>query len=321
METPWDVIVIGGGAAGLSAALMLGRARRRALVIDARAPRNRFAAHMHGVLGHEGVEPGTLLERGREEAASYGVVDRIGAVTRVELDQQADLQSASVAVTLDDGETLRARALVVASGMTDALPEIPGLAERWGDRVLHCPYCHGWEVQDQRLGVVMTSPLSMHQALIVRQWSDRVVAFTAGAGDLPPEALERLRARGIEIVDSAVMTVEGGAAPAPLVVRTTDGTATEVDAVFTGGTPRPHEAFLSHLALDRAENPMGSFIAAGPTGATSDPRIWVAGNVTNPGATVPMAMGAGAMAGAAVNGALVEAETAAVVAALTEDRS
>ena len=313
METPWDVIVIGGGAAGLSAALMLGRARRRTLVVDARAPRNRFAAHMHGVLGNEGVAPTALLQRGREEVAGYGVVDRVGTVVRVDLASGDDLLAAGVAVTLDDGETLRARAIVVTTGMADDLPDIPGLAERWGDRVLHCPYCHGWEVRDQRLGVVMTSPLSMHQALMVRQWSDRVIAFTAGAGILPPDALERLLARGIEVVESAVVAIEGEDA-APLAVRTADGAVTEVDAIFTGGAPRPHEGFLDHLGLDRTENPMGSFLAGGMTGATSDPRIWVAGNVSNPGATVPMAMGAGAMAGAAVNGALVEAETQAAVA-------
>lgn len=312
METPWDVIVIGGGAAGLSAALMLGRARRRTLVVDARAPRNRFAAHMHGVLGNEGVAPTALLQRGREEVAAYGVVDRVGTVVRVDLASEDDLLDAGVTLTLDDGETLRARAIVVTTGMADDLPGIPGLAERWGDRVLHCPYCHGWEVRDQRLGVVMTSPLSMHQALMVRQWSDRVIAFTAGAGILPPDAVERLLARGIEIVESAVVAIEGEDA-APLAVRTADGLATEVDAIFTGGTPQPHEGFLDHLGLDRTENPMGSFLAGGTTGATSDPRIWVAGNVSNPGATVPMAMGAGAMAGAAVNGALVEAETQAAV--------
>ena len=313
METSWDVIVIGGGAAGLSAALMLGRARRRTLVVDARAPRNRFAAHMHGVLGNEGVAPSALLERGRAEAACYGVVDHVGTVARVDVDDASDLLDAGVRVTLDDGTILSAKAIVVTSGMADDLPAIPGLAERWGDRVLHCPFCHGWEVQDQRLGVIMTSPLSMHQALMVRQWSDRVVAFTAGAGTLDLDALERLHARSIEVVESAVVSLEGGAAPEPLVVRTADGVSTDVDAVFTGGSPRPHEGFLAHLDLDRAENPMGSFITGGMTGATSDPRIWVAGNVSNPGATVPMAMGAGAMAGAAVNGALVEAETLAAV--------
>ena len=319
METPWDVIVIGGGAAGLSAALMLGRARRRTLVVDARAPRNRFAAHMHGVLGNEGVAPTALLQRGREEVAGYGVVDRVGTVTRVDLDTVDDLIEAGVTVTLDDGEMLRARAVVVTTGMADDLPGIPGLAERWGDRVLHCPYCHGWEVRDQRLGVIMTSPLSMHQALMVRQWSDRVIAFTAGAGILPPDALERLLARGIDVVESAVVSIEGEDA-APLAIRTADDVVTEVDAVFTGGTPRPHEGFLAHLGLDRAENPMGSFLAGGMTGATSDPRIWVAGNVSNPGATVPMAMGAGAMAGAAVNGALVEAETQAAVSSARAGR-
>src|SRR5689334_4196645 len=151
MSEKWDVIVVGGGAAGLSAALTLGRARRRVLVIDAGAPRNRFAAHAHGFLGHDGIDPAELLDRGRDEARAYGATIRLGAVERVE---DADH---GLAVTLAGGESLSTRALVVASGLTDVLPDIPGLAELWGKGVLHCPYCHGWEVREQRLGVLATS--------------------------------------------------------------------------------------------------------------------------------------------------------------------
>src|SRR5690606_27488486 len=126
-----DVVVVGGGAAGLSAALLLGRARRSVLVVDAGAPRNRFAAHMHGVLGHEGIDPAALLERGRSEAAGYGVEVRPGQVER------ADEDTDGVTVTLADGRVVRTRALVVATGLSDVLPDVPGLAEHWGTRVLH----------------------------------------------------------------------------------------------------------------------------------------------------------------------------------------
>ena len=197
----FDAIVIGGGAAGLSAALMLGRSRRRTLVIDSGLPRNRFAAHMHGVLGHEGIDPTDLLRKGREELAAYDVGIRPGRVARL------DETEHGVNVLLDDGERLTGRIAIVATGVTDELPDIPGLAERWGTTVLHCPYCHGWEVRDRRIGVLTTSPLGMHQAQLIRQWSDDVVVFTAGLGPLEEADEQRLLSRGITLVTSPVTEV------------------------------------------------------------------------------------------------------------------
>ncbi len=297
----WDAIVIGGGAAGLSAALLLGRARRRTLVVDAGLPRNRLAAHMHGVLGNEGTPPLDLVQRGRAEAAAYGVAFRAGAVAAVREDGDA------LTVVLEEGAEERTRALVVASGISDELAAVPGLAERWGTSVLHCPYCHGWEVRDRRLAVLASSPASLHQAKMVRQWSGDVVLFSAGLGALDPEDERLLRARGVEIVASPAIEVIGeGTAVAA--IRTADGAEIPVDAVFTGGRPVPHDGFLDELRLARAELPsgLGAFLQADAAGKTSHPRIWAAGNVVNPMTTVPMAIGAGAMAGAAVNGALVE---------------
>ena len=198
----WDAIVAGGGPAGLSAALMLGRARRRVLVIDAGSPRNRFAAHMHGVLGQEGVAPGELLERGRAEAASYGVQFASASV------EQVERRPGGLQVTASDGATRFTRALVVATGLRDELPGIPGLAERWGVTVLHCPYCHGWEVRDQHLGVLTTSPTGLHQAELIRQWSDRVTVFTPGLGEMAPET-----ERETEVVAAAAVE------PPPALVR------------------------------------------------------------------------------------------------------
>ena len=301
MYENWDVVVAGGGAAGLSAALMLGRARRRVLVVDAGSPRNRFAAHMHGVLGNEGTSPADLLRRGREEAACCGVEFTDGAVTKVEDAPDGLL------VTLTDGDPVRARALVAATGITDELPAIPGLAEHWGSGVLHCPYCHGWEVRDQRLGVLATSPMSLHQAELIRQWSDRVVFFTDGLGGLAPETALRLRSRGVELVASPVVEVldSDGRLTG---VRTVDGAVVELDALFTAGAPRPHDGFLAALNLERKDTPWGNFIAAEPTGRTSHPRVWAAGNLVEPGANVPMSIGAGSMAGAMANAALVTEE-------------
>ncbi len=293
----WDVVVIGGGPAGLAAALMLGRSRRRVLVIDAGRPRNRFATHMHGVLGNEGVDPADLVARGRAEVAAYGVQLIEGAVARV------DLTEYGVRVETSDGAAHGARAVLVATGLADELAPIPGLAQRWGTTVLHCPYCHGWEVRDLRLGVLLTSPLAIHQAELLRQLSEQVTVFTAGI-EVPEATRHRLRARGVGLVDAAVTSITGDGA-AIEAVHTADGGSHPIDALFTAGRPRAHEDFLAHLELARTETPFGSFLAVDPAGKTSNDRIWAAGNVASPMANVPMSIGAGTMAGAALNGALV----------------
>ncbi|PZR51956.1 NAD(P)/FAD-dependent oxidoreductase [Xylanimonas oleitrophica] len=308
----WDVVVVGGGVAGLSAALMLGRARRRTLVVDEGRPRNRFAAHMHGVLGHDGISPAELVRRGRQEVAAYGVEVREGRVDRLERTGRG------VRALLADGGRVAARAAVVATGITDDLPDVPGLAERWGDTVLHCPYCHGWEVRGQRLGVLTTSPQGLHQVELVRQWSEDVVVLSAGLGDLDGPTERRLRARGIRIEPAPVTEVTEAAEPTAggggLVMRTAGGGRVEVDALFTAGAPRTHDDLLAGLDLDRTSTPDGSFLSVDPAGRTSDDRVWVAGNLVDPAANVATALSAGALAGGAVNAALVEDEFADAVA-------
>jgi thioredoxin reductase len=252
---------------------------------------------MHGVLGQEGTPPAELVARGRSEASGYGVEFLDAAVERVDEDEDG------VRVTTGEG-TVGARALVVATGLTDELPDVAGLAERWGRTVLHCPYCHGWEVRDQRIGVLTTSPMGLHQIELVRQWSDRVTAFTAGLGPLDEATAHRLRSRGIELVAEQVTEVVGAGAAIDA-VRLAGGAEVAVDALFTAGAPLPHDGFLAHLGLERTDGPMGSFLAVDPMGRTSSGRIWAAGNVVNPAANVPMAIGAGTFAGAAVNAALV----------------
>lgn len=302
----WDVIIVGAGPAGLSAALMLGRSRRSVLVVDAGAGRNRFAAHMHGVLGHDGKPPAQLRAEGRAEAEAYGVRFEEGSVAAVS--REGD----GVRVETDGG-VHSARALIVATGVRDELPGIPGLAERWGETVLHCPFCHGWEVRDRRLAVLATSPMSVHQAEMVRGLSDRVTLFAAGAGALSDEARIRLTARGIEIVEQPVREVLG-AAPEIEGVRVEGGAVVPVDAIFTGGTLVPHDGFLAGLGLARTQMPFGAFLAVDAAGRTSDERIWAVGNVVSPMANVPMSMGAGAMTGSAVQGALIGWDTDAAVA-------
>ena len=166
--TTYDVVIVGGGAAGLSAALVLGRARRRVAVIDAGAPRNAPAAHMQGFLSRDGMPPAELLAAGRAEVTGYGV--------EIVNDQVHAIEPGFV-VRLAGGQVLTARRILVATGVGDELPDIPGVRERWGKDLLHCPYCHGWEVRDQPLGVLGTHPCRCMHAQLVRQWSDDVVYF------------------------------------------------------------------------------------------------------------------------------------------------
>ncbi len=307
-----DVVVVGGGAAGLSAALMLGRSRRRTLVLDAGLPRNRFAGHMHGVLGRDGTDPAALLADGRAELAGYGVTVREAQVATVE-----EVPGGLVVVTADGARTT-ARALVVATGLADELPDVPGLAAHWGTGVLHCPYCHGWEVRDRRLAVLATSPEhAAHVTPLVRQLSRDVVLLTGLAGPLDPAVTDRLRAAGVRVVEAPVVGVSAEAGRL-VAVRTDDGDV-PVDAVFTAGRPRPHDGFLDALSLARTgTGPAAGMVAVDPLGRTSHPRVWAAGNVVDPAATVPLAVARGSFAGAAVNAALAQEDVEAAASRADE---
>lgn len=316
---PWDTIVVGGGVAGLSAALLVARSRRRVLVIDSGAPRNRFAAHMHGVLGNDGKPPLDFVQQGRKELASYGVEFLSGSA--IDVTEIASLagtvgeSDAGIEVKLASGHSFRARTLIVASGVKDTLPAVPGLAERWGKSVFHCPFCDGWEVAEQRIGVLATSPVSLHQVEMLRQWSNQVNFLAFGAGPLDEAALHRLRARGIAVIDSKVNAVLGQE-PAISAVRTEDGQEIEIDAIFTMGTLTPHDGFLAGLDLEREDLPfgLGSFLQVDATGKTSHPRIWAVGNVVNPMTNVPQSIGAGATTGPAVAGFLIQEDYARITA-------
>lgn len=312
MTNAWDAVIIGGGTAGLSAAQMLGRSRRRTLVIDAGEPRNRFAAHMHGVLGQDGVDPARLLELGRAEASAYPVEIVRGSVTALVDDGER------IRMTRADGATDTARVVVIATGAHDDLPEVPGLREEWGRGVLHCPYCHGWEVAERRLAVLTTSPMSIHQVELVRQLSDDLTAFTAGMEPLDEDATARLTARDVRIVPHPVTEVRR--ADDSLVVRTADGAEHLVDAIFTGGAPVLGLEFAADLALARTGAPGGP-LAVDPVGTTSHPRIFAAGNATSPFGNVPVSMAAGSVAGAGANAALVALDFAQAVAERTAQRN
>jgi thioredoxin reductase len=314
MQNSYDVVVIGGGAAGLNGALMLARSRRSVLVIDSGTPRNAPATGVHGLLGHDGLPPAELLERGRQEVRSYGGEIVAGTVESVVREGDA------FAVTLAGGQSVGASRLLVTTGLVDELPEVPGLRERWGRDVLHCPYCHGWEVRDQAIGVLSTGPMSVHQALLFRQLTDDLVFF-AGDGDLlSAEQREQLQARDVRIVDGAVSSVD--IADDRIVgVRLRDGELVAREAIAVATHMVARADFLASLGLRALPHPSGTgeYVPAEPGGRTEVPGIWVAGNVTDLRAQVGGAAAAGAMAGAEINADLVMAEaSAAVVAARTK---
>lgn len=309
----WDVIIVGGGSAGLSAALMLVRARRRVLVVDGGAPRNRFAAHMHGVLGRDGWSPLELLAQGRAEVERYGGVVRTAEVASASTERRGEGDGpddrAGFTVTLTTGERHVARRMLVATGLRDELPGIPGLAELWGTGAVVCPYCDGWEVRDRRIGVIATGERSIHQVQLLRQWSPSVTYFTNGT-DVAADDLAGLTARGIDVERRALdhVVADDGRLRA---IRLADGTEVPLDSIFLGPRFVPNDTLLVGLGATVSEGfgaGGGDWVGVDPTGRTSVPGLWAAGNVVNPGASVPIAAGAGNFAGAAINADLIDEE-------------
>lgn len=302
-EPTHDVVVIGGGPAGLNGALVLARSRRRVIVVDTGEPRNAPADGIHGLLGHDGTPPPQLLERGRAEVRGYGGQIRDGRVIRATQD------GGTFVVELEDGGSLRARRLLVTTGVVDELPDIPGLRERWGRDVLHCPYCHGWEVRDQAIGVVATGPNSVHQALLFRQLSDDVVYF---GHKMPPdeEQTQQLDARSIEIVEGEVVSVEVGDGRLTG-ARLADGRVIARDVVVVSTRLTARATFLSELGLTPKEHPsgLGEHVDVDPTGRTEVAGIWAAGNITDPTAQVGGSAAAGALAAIKINADLVDEDT------------
>ncbi|MEO3811140.1 NAD(P)/FAD-dependent oxidoreductase [Sphaerisporangium sp. B11E5] len=322
----YDVVVIGGGAAGLSGALTLGRARRSVLVADAGQQRNAPASHVHTYLTRDGTPPGDLLAAGRAEVTRYG--GHIAAATVTALSRRP---SGDFAVTLEPappapggatGATVLAARLLVATGLVDELPGVDGLAGRFGRDVLHCPYCHGWEVRDQTIGVLATGPLSVHQALLWRQWSPDVTFFRHTAEELGPDEAEQLAARDVTVVDGLVTSLEvtGDRLSG---VRLDDGRVIPVHALAVATRLTARADLLAPLGLTSADRLMGphvigTHIPADPTGATAVPGVFVAGNVTDPMEQVIGAAWSGVRAAAALNADLINEETRAAVAARRE---
>ncbi|MGI8647283.1 MAG: thioredoxin reductase [Acidimicrobiales bacterium] len=316
MAQTYDVVVVGGGSAGLSGALMLARARRSVVVIDAGAPRNAPATGVHGFLSREGVSPVALLEIGRSEVRRYGGHVVEGKVSTAIRDR------VGFTMTLADNRTVGARRLLVTTGLVDELPGVPGLWERWGRDVLHCPYCHGWEVRDQAIGVLASGPMAVHQALLFRQWSADIILFRHTTPPPTDDQAEQLAARGIRVVQGEVESLEiiddrlAG-------VRLHGGKTVACQALVVGPRFAARADVLACLGLKPAAHPLGvgEYIAADETGLTAVPGVWVAGNVTDLIAQVLGAAATGAAAAAAINADLMAEDTQRAVTTYRESLS
>jgi len=309
----FDVVVVGGGAAGLSGALALSRARRSVLVIDAGEPRNAPASGIHGYLGRENTPPAELTAIGRQEVESYGGTFVVGRVSSAEIDNDGFL------VSLDNGSQVHARRLLVATGLVDELPDIGGLAQRWGREVLHCPYCHGWEVQDNPIAVLAIGPSSVDQALLWRQWSKDVTLLSHEVPAWGEDAIEKLEARGIRVVSGRVegLVCENDELVG---VRLANGHVHKCEALVVAPRFVANSAVLTSLGAKTTELEMGgrvagTYVASDATGLTEIAGVWVAGNITDLSGQV---IGAAAEAGrsaAAINADLVAEDVRIAVAA------
>lgn len=289
-----DVIVVGGSYAGLSAALPLARARRSVLIVDAGERRNRFAAYSHGFLTQDGMPPGQIAAEARQQVMQYPTVTWCeGRVATIE--GSAD----DFGVRLQGGEVHQARRLILATGVADELPGIPGLAERWGMHVFHCPYCHGYELHQGRVGVLATSPAALHQGLMLPDWGQTTL-FLNDALALEESQREQLTARGASIVSGAVSRVEGEA----VTLVMTDGRRFELDGLFVS-TRTQLSPLASQLGCAMEESPLGLIIGTSETQATSVAGVFACGDTARLSHSVALAVGDGAMAGMAAHRSLM----------------
>ena len=306
----YDVVVVGGGAAGLSGALTLARARRSVLVVDAGEPRNAPASGVHGFLTRDGISPAELLEIGRAEVRGYGaeVIDgRVASAGRTE---------DGFTVMLESGRQVGARRLLVATGLVDELPDVAGVRERWGRDVVHCPYCHGWEVRDLPIGVLASGPMAVHQALLFRQLTADLTLFLHTEPRPTDEEAEKLAARGIRVVEGEVESLEV-VEDRLTGVRMVGGEIVELQALAVATRLMARADMLVGLGVEATDHPfgVGEHIDADATGLTAVPGVWVAGNVTDPTAQVLASANAGVMAGATINADLIEEDTREAVTA------
>ncbi|MDJ0363295.1 NAD(P)/FAD-dependent oxidoreductase [Rhodococcus sp. H29-C3] len=304
----YDAIVIGGSAAGLSGATVLARALRKVLVIDAAQPRNLPASYLHGYLSRDGMAPNALLAAGREELLSYG-----GEMKETKVNSLVQESSgAGFVVQCVDGTTIGTKTILAATGLRDELPEVDGLSEQWGLGVLHCPYCHGYEVRTTAVAVLggENRPFTMHQVLLIRQWANDVVFFPNEIVLTEPER-ERLIAFGIRIIEGRIARVVS-AQGRVRGIELADGRIEARETIFVGPRFIPNDELLKGVECAVGEN---GWVTVDPAGQTSVPGVWAAGNVVDSPAQLINAAGAGSRAAIAINHYLLEQDVQHALAA------
>jgi thioredoxin reductase len=293
-----DVAIIGGSFAGLSAALQLARARRSVTVLDAGEPRNRFATASHGFLTQDGAKPAEMLAEARRQLNAYPTARFVD--TRAE---RASGVADAFSVTLRGGDELSARRIILAHGVSDSLPDIPGLAEEWGKRVAHCPYCHGYEFGGGPLGVLAANgEVALHHAMLVREWGP-VTLFLNGAVEPDAAMLQQFETRGVTVERRPVTAVASGAAG--LTVRLADGHAVDIAGLFTQPHSRPSTDIGQQLGCLHVDAPFGPILKVDETKQTTVSGVFAAGDIARPAPNVPFAVADGAMAGVAAHRSLV----------------
>ncbi len=297
-----DAIIVGGSFAGLSAAMQLARARRRVLVIDAGRPRNRFAEASHGFLGQDGKPPHEIMREAARQLLAYPTVELVQGEALT-----ASKGDGGFTVALADGREERAARLVLATGLKDELPPIPGMQERWGVTVLHCPYCHGYEVRDRALGVLAALPQSAHQATLIPDWGPTTY-FTQGVFEPDEEQAARLAARGVRIERTPVVELLGKT-PELEAVRLSDGRVVPLGAVFTAPRTSMASPLAEQLGCAFEEGPTGPYLRVDDWKATTVPGVYAAGDAASPMHNATLASAAGVLAGIGAHQSLA-AETA-----------
>lgn len=292
----YDTIIVGGSFAGLSAALYLVRTRRSVLVLDTGKPRNRFAAASHGFFAQDGSDPMVMLETMRQQVRAYPGASFLDA-RAVDAVRAGD----AFRVTLESGEMVTGARLLLAYGITDILPERSGLVERWGKSVLHCPYCHGYEVSGQRLGVLNLSEASVHQARLIAEWGPTTLFLDGGT--IAPEAMAALRERDVVIEPEPVESLvgDGGNLTA---IRLEDGSERPIDALFIGPANRPNSDLAEKLGCSLENGILGQILTVDDMKATTVAGVHAAGDITRAGHTITFACADGVMAALAIHRSL-----------------
>lgn len=290
----YDVIIVGGGYAGMAAALQLVRAYRKVLVVDAGQRRNRFASHSHGFLGQDGVDPAQIAAISRQQLQAYSTLNWVeGHVTA------ASGTKDNFQITLQSGEIHSGRRLLFATGVKDRLPEIPGLAQHWGKNIFHCPYCHGYELNRGKIGVIATGEMSLHQAQLLPEWGD-VTFLTNNALTLDENARQNLLQRDVTIEETAISHIADNAD-----VHLEDGRVLQFAGMFTATLTSPATSVASEMGCETFETPMGTQVQTANTKETSISGVFACGDTAKLPHSVSLAVGDGAWAGAQIHRSLV----------------